>query len=318
MTLKSDGTCVFLGGSSVDIILEMPHIPLPDEKVLAEFSGIQAGGLVANTACAAARLGLKTAWAGVVGDDEAGSLVLSEFERFGVDASHTRVLPGARSDFCVIMLDPSRERTILVVETTNNMPDLDQALLDMLAKARMVYLTPHNPQIFAVIEAAVHRGAGQLAIDVEAGLALPPDEIDFCLSHSDIIFTNRSAVQRISGEEHLEAGARKWLAKGASLVVATLGAAGAAVFSQAKTCFQPGYIVPVVDTTGAGDAFHAAFLFGILSGWTLDETLVFSNAAAALSVRKLGARPGQPTYEDVNVFLATKPLLITHDVTGDF
>ena len=313
-----DGACVFLGGSSVDIILEMPHIPLPDEKVLAHFSGIQAGGLVSNTACAAARLGLRTAWAGVVGDDEGGKLVLSEFKRTGVDITHTRELPGARSDFCVIMLDSSRERTILVVETTPNMPDLDQALLDTLANARLVYLTPHSPEIFAVIEAAVHSGSGQLAIDVEAGLALPASEIDFCLSHADIIFTNRSAIRRLSGENRLELGARKWLAKGASLVVATLGALGAAVFSSSETCFEPGYVVPVVDTTGAGDAFHAAFLFGLLSGLELTETLQISNAAAALSVQKLGARPGQPAYEDIQAFLAAKPQLTNHDAIGDF
>jgi len=316
MAANSGGTCFFLGGSSVDLILEMARIPQPDEKVLASFSGMQAGGLVANTACASSRLGLSSAWAGVVGDDEGGRLVLSEFKRFGVDASLVQILPGARSDFCVIMLDSSRERTILVVETTRGMPELDQTLFDRLSKARLVYLTPQKEATFSVIESVVHAGGGQVAIDVEAGNALSLAELDYCILHSDIIFTNRSALRRIAGDQRLEVGAAKCLDKGASLVVATLGAAGAAAFSRAESCFRPGYAVSIVDTTGAGDSFHAAFLFGMLSGLKLDETLIFSNAAAALSVQKLGARPGLPSCDEVRLFLASDPQVTPSDIIG--
>lgn len=317
MANRTGGTCYFLGGSSVDLILEMNHIPLPDEKVLAHFSGMQAGGLVSNTACAAARLGLPSAWAGVVGDDEGGRLVLSEFERFGVDASCTQILPGARSDFCVIMLDSSRERTILVVETTKGMPDLTPALLDQLERARLVYVTPQKQALYASIADAVHRGGGQLAIDVEAGNALNAQELDFCISNADIVFTNRAALERRAAGANLEEGARHWLNMGASLVVATLGSVGAAAFRLGETRHKPGYIVPVTDTTGAGDCFHAAFLFGLLSGYSLDDALVFSNAAAALSVQKLGARPGLPNIEQVRAFLAGNPLTTKIDSIGD-
>jgi sulfofructose kinase len=309
MMAKQDGACFFLGGSSVDTILEVASMPQPDEKILAQLAGIQAGGLVANTACGAARLGLPTAWAGRVGDDEAGRLVLSEFGRFGVDTRHVLVVPGARSDFCIILLDASRERTILVVETTGGMPELDASLLEDLAKARLVYLTPRDQAVFEVIQAAVHHGGGQVAMDVEAVHALQPEQLEFCLLHADIIFTNRSALRRITGQDDLDTGANRWLAQGASVVVVTMGAGGAAAYRKAEACFRPGYSVPVVDTTGAGDTFHAAFLFGLLSGWKLEESLVFSNAAAALSVQKLGARPGLPTQAEVRSFLATDPLI---------
>ncbi len=97
-----------------------------------------------------------------------------------------------------------------------------------------------------------------------------------------------------------------------------MGAAGAAAFRQAESCcFRPGYTVPVVDTTGAGDSFHAAFLCGLLSGWELGEILEFSNAAAALSIQTLGARPGLPSQDEVRSFLANDPQLIRTEPKGD-
>lgn len=295
--------CYFLGGSSVDTILEVPRMPLPDEKLVARLAGVQAGGLVSNTACAAALLGLPSAWAGVLGDDADGRLVLSEFARFGVDTAHTHILPGARTDFCVILLDASRERSILVVPTTQPAPVLTDELLQALSQARLAYLIPQRQEIYAQISQAVHSGGGLLAVDVEVGEPLPPEEMAFCLSHSDVIFTNRSALLRHSGESDPGAGARKWLDMGAHVVVVTMGAEGAAAYTWDESCQRPGYHVPVLDTTGAGDSFHAAFLFGMLSGWPLAGTLEFSNAAAALSVQKLGARPGLPTLAEVRAFL---------------
>lgn len=295
--------CYFLGGSSVDTILEVPRMPLPDEKLLARFAGVQAGGLVSNTACGAALLGLPVAWSGVLGDDADGRLVLDEFERFGVDTTHTHILPGARTDFCVILLDASRERSILVVPTTQPAPVITPQLLDALSQARLVYLIPQRQEIFSQIAQAVHGGGGQVAMDVEVGEPLPPAEMAFCLAHSDVIFTNRSALLRHTGESDLAVGARKWLDMGVGVVVVTLGAEGAAAYTWEDSCMRPGYHVGVVDTTGAGDSFHAAFLYGMITGCDLAGTLEFSNAAAALSVQKLGARAGLPTLLEVRQFL---------------
>lgn len=298
--------CFFLGGSSVDTILEVPRMPVTDEKLLAKIVGVQGGGLVANAACAAARLGLAAGWAGVLGDDAGGEMVLRDMQQYGLDTRLAEVLPGTASDFCIILLDPSRERTILVCNTTRNIPDLRPQLLDALAAARMVYLIPQCAGYFDQLHAAVRAGGGKLAVDMEASHALPRADVEFCLRRSQVVFCNTAALRAFSGEEDIAAGARVLLEMGVEVVAVTMGSRGAAAFRAGEEAFSPSFSVPVADTTGAGDCFHGAFLVGLLNGWTLQQTLVFSNAAAALSVQKIGARGSLPTRADVRAFLAAQ------------
>ncbi len=299
--------CFFLGGSSVDTILEVPRMPETDEKMLARFEGIQAGGLVANAACAAARLGLSSGWAGVLGDDEGGKLALRDLQGYGVDTTWVEVLPGQISDFCIILLDPSRERTILVANTTINMPTFRPELLAALARARVVYLVPQKPAVYGPLQAAVHAGGGRMAIDLEAAHALSYEEIQDCLAHSDIVFCNATALARFTRQEEPRNGARALLALGVEIVVVTMGSRGAAAFRAGEEAFAPSFPVRVVDTTGAGDCFHGAFLAGLLRDWPLRDCLEFSNAAAALSVQKIGARGSLPDEAAVRAFLAAQP-----------
>lgn len=299
--------CFFLGGSSVDTILEVPRMPVTDEKMLARFAGIQGGGLVANAACAAARLGLVTAWAGVLGDDAGGALALKDLQKHGVDTTWVEVLADTVSDFCIILLDPSRERTILVATTTANLPGFEPPLLQALGAARMVYLIPHRREVFAPVAQAAASGGSQIAVDLEAANALTTADVRFCLEHSAVVFCNLTALSKFTGQDDVAAGARQVLGLGPSVVVVTMGARGAAAFTPTQAAFAPSFAVEVVDTTGAGDCFHGAFLIGWLAGWSLEKSLVFANAAAALSVQKIGARGSLPTRAEVLDFLAGQP-----------
>jgi len=298
--------CIFLGGSSVDTIVEVPRMPKTDEKLLANFAGVQGGGLVANAACAAARLGLSAGWAGVIGDDAGGELVLRDMQQHGVDTRWAEILPGTASDFCIILLDPSRERTILVCNTTPNIPELRPELLEALAAARMVYLIPQPAAYFERMHAAVQAGGGKIAVDMEAARALPREDVAFCLRRSQVVFCNAAALRAFTGEDDTAAGARVLLEMGVEVVAVTMGSRGAAAFRAGEQAFSPSFAVPVADTTGAGDCFHGAFLAGMLEGWPLEQTLIFSNAAAALSVQKIGARGSLPTRAEVRAFLAAR------------
>lgn len=296
--------CLFLGGSSVDIILDVPRMPVRDEKLLANVVGVMPGGLVANTACAAGRMGLATSWAGLIGDDAGGKQVLSAFEDFNVDTRWVEVLPGQMSDFCVILLDDARERSILVCNTTANLPTFTPELFQAMGDYRVTYLIPQPVDVFKPVAERVHAAGRQIAIDIEAGRGLCDEDLLFAIRHADIIFTTGDALRQITGESEPEPGAQRWLAMGVSHVIVTLGSKGAWAFRTGESAYHPGYRVPVVDTTGAGDCFHGAFLYGLLSGWSLNEMLTYSNAAAALSVQKLGARDGLPTPGEVQEFLA--------------
>lgn len=296
-----------LGGSSLDLILQVERLPQPDEKLLAQFAGRAAGGLVSNTACAASRLGLRTGWSGSLGDDENGRFVLAEFDRFGVDASRTVVHPGAVSNFCVILLDPSGERTILVVNTLPEPPVLTEAVLQSLAQARFGYIVPQNPAWFERFASAVHSGGGQVAVDLESVTPVTGAELIAALRQTQILFTNRGGLAQVSPQADWQTAAEEVLALGVEEVIVTLGAAGSAAVTRHGSARVDGFRVPVVDSTGSGDCFHAAYLAALQSGLPLAARLRFANAAAALKIQKLGPRAGLPTLEQVTAFLGEHP-----------
>lgn len=293
-----------IAGASVDLILKLPRLPDPDEKLLTRFAGRVAGGLVANAACAAARLGLRTGWSGLVGDDENGRMVQQEFETFGVDASLARVLPGCAGDFCVILLEESGERTILIVNSLPEPPPLDAGTLDALGRSRIGYTLPRPPEWFGQFAGAVHGGSGLVAVDMESTALAHGAELEQSLRLTDIVFTNRSGLALLGPDLPLEAAAARLVNWGVQEVVVTLGAGGSTLFTAAGWVEVPAFRVPVADTTGGGDCFHAAYLAARSAGQAAADRLRFASAAAALKVQHLGARVGLPAVSQVEEFLA--------------
>jgi len=294
---------LFIGGSSADIILSVPRIPGSDEKILARFIAIQAGGIVSNTACAAAKLGMRAAWAGILGQDEFAEIMLAGFNEFGVDTSLAKIDPGEATDFTVILLEPDGNRTILVVPTTIAPPALKPEVYDALSRFDIVYLPPYVPHWFVEFAGRVHSTGGMIAVDIEASAALKGDQLNSVLQQANLVFTNQRGLAHMTGTLDPDMGAPKLLEKGLDCICITMGSRGAVAYTQDESQFSAGFEVPVVDTTGAGDCFHAAFLLEYASGSDLKSGLRFANAAAALSVQALGPRTGLPTRSQVEAFL---------------
>lgn len=292
-----------LGGLALDLLLRAPDVPARDEKLVVEFAGRSAGGLVANAACAAAKLGLSTAWAGPVGDDEYGRLCLDDFARFDVDTGFAVQIPGAVTSFCVILLTPDGERTILVANTLPTPPPLSAEINACLGKAPLVYTLLYQAGWFQQVAARVHAGGGKIAVDIEASSANQDVPLQDSLQHADYVFCSASGLRWACGQHDPERGARAILTYGPALVVVTMGSRGAYAISRSEQVFQPAYPVRVVDTTGAGDCFHAACLLGIRLAWPLPYMLRFASAAAALSVQAEGARGRLPARRAVEDFL---------------
>jgi sugar/nucleoside kinase (ribokinase family) len=306
---------ICLGGVSADLILKSPRLPNPDEKLVVQYAGKQAGGLVANAASAARRLGLKVAWAGTVGDDDFGRLAMDDFVQFGVDTSLATIDPRIATDFTVILVDPGGDRTILVVPTSPLPPRIGPKAIQALSHTHMVYTLPQAPDWFAPIAEAVHAGGGLVAVDIEGTSPVQGEELQAVLECTDIVFCNRSglllavgdangALSAVAGAEQIQHNARRLLRLGVQLVCVTLGNEGALGVTAGYAVHAAGYSVPVIDTTGAGDCFHAAFLYAHFNGYPVPEALQFANAAAALSVGSLGARGSLPTEQQVTRFLA--------------
>lgn len=293
---------ICLGGAAVDWILRVPRLPQPDEKLVAKFAGRVAGGLVANTACAAARLGLRVAWSGVIGGDEGGQILRQSFEDFGVEVVNVEPAPDMFSDFTVILLEPSGRRTILVVSPGERPPSLGETCLEVLERTRLVYTVPWTATWLREVARACQQVDIPLALDVE------PNSVSTVIgevipSSLRLLFVTQGTLETL---DHADDTVRDWLEAGVEQVVITRGSEGAVVVTREGKFETSAFRVPVVDTTGAGDCFHAAYMAAWLWGWPPEQAVRFANAAAALSVQHLGARGGLPTFQDVMAFLAQK------------
>jgi sugar/nucleoside kinase (ribokinase family) len=294
-----------IGGSSVDLVLKVPSVPVSDQKLIAEFSGVYSGGLVANTACAAAALGLTVGWHGQVGDDDFGRQFLRDFDHFGVQHDTTQVIRNQMTDLCIILVEPAGERTILVVPTNEEPPNLPASVMQALAQCGIVYSLPWAAEWFKPIAEIVRSNQGKIAIDLEASSPVQGEALNEILSLADMVFCSQGGMDLITKGADIKSGIRHLFNLGVQTVITTHGSQGAAVHTPDATYSTPAFNnIDLVDTTGAGDCFHAAYIAALHDDASLSDAIQFAAAAAALAIQHLGARNGLPNRTMVNNFLA--------------
>jgi sugar/nucleoside kinase (ribokinase family) len=278
----------------------VPTLPGRDQKVLGKFLGKQAGGGGGNVACAASRLGLRTGLVSWVGDDAEGRLVLADLRRFGVDVTHVLVEPDTNTNFTTVLVDPSGEKAIIVVPTAFNTLSLDSSLVAYLGNTRLVHSTAYDPDQLERTARVVHAAGGLVSADIEPVAGLQDETLRQALSAVDIVFLDADTL----GLDDYEQAAQELRAAGPELVVITLGAQGALAGNAQGIIRCPAFRIQVVDTTGAGDCFTAAFLTAYLRQFPLKQALLYAQAAAALSIQGYGARGALPGDEQVRNFLS--------------
>lgn len=256
-----------------------------------------------NVACAASRLGLRTGIVSWIGDDADGRQILADLKHFGVDTRHIMVQPGTSTNYTTVLLDPSGEKAILIVPTSFDRLDLDPALTAYLQSARLVYCAAYDPEQLKRVANVVHAAGGLVSTDIEPAAGLADETLADLLAVVDLAFIDAKTV---SAEDIAET-AHHWQRLGPELVILTFGAAGSLACAAAGLTRCPAFNVPVVDTTGAGDCFTAAFLTAYLRQLPLELVLRYASAAAALSIQAYGARRALPTGDQVHTFLADHP-----------
>ncbi len=255
-----------------------------------------------NIVCAASRLGLRTGLVSWIGTDAEGELVLSDLRRFGVDMTHVVVEPNTKTNFTTVLLDPSGEKAIIVVPTAFNTLSLDAPLVAYLSNTRLVYSAAYDPDQLERTARVVHAAGGLMSTDIEPVAGLQDQTLRQVLAATDIVFIDADAL----GTDDYAPAAQELHAAGPKLVIITLGAQGALACDGPEIARCPAFAVPVVDTTGAGDCFAAAFLTAYLRQFPLNQALLYAQAAAALSIQGHGARGALPSDEQVWSFLAAK------------
>lgn len=293
---------VGLGQCCIDHLGQVDPFPLADQK--AEFHGFarQGGGPVATAMVTTARLGLRTAFLGKVGDDSFGTEIIQELNAEGIDTRGVVVAPGKTSQFAFIAVEKQRPtRTVFWTRGTAH-PLLPREIrTDVLLASRYLHLD--GLHVDASLEAARLARAAGIPVMLDSGTLR--EEYRPLLPLVDHLAVSEGFARAFAGSDDPALGLRALQAAGPRFVCITLGERGCVGMHDGRIVRQPAWPVPVVDTTGCGDTFHGGLIYALLQGWDLAERLAFASAVAALKCRRMGGRAGLPSLAEVRAFMAS-------------
>lgn len=294
---------VGVGLNATDMAIRLPHYPALGSKVEFRSAETLPGGQVATAIAACQQWGLRTRYVGKIGDDQAGSIHRTEFERLGVEA-HLLTAPGCASQQAVILVDDAGERTVLWKRDNRLTLRPEELKQEWITNARALHVDGHDTAA-AVVAAGWARDAG---IPVIADLDDLYPGVEELLPKIDYLITSRDIPGRLAGNQDLRQALEAVRTRyGCRLTAATLGHEGVLAWDGSRFHYAPAFRVQPLDTTGAGDIFHAGFIYGLLQGWPLPRQLDFACAAAALNCTASGARGGIQPVEDIEKLIASGP-----------
>ncbi|MEY9962991.1 ribokinase [Streptacidiphilus sp. MAP12-16] len=292
-----------VGSINLDLVVPVPHHPVPGETVLGGDLAEHPGGKGANQAVAAARLGAQVAMVGRVGMDQAGTALRAVLEREGVDVRWVLAEAGVSTGRALIAVDRmTGENSIIVSPGANSalFPEHCAASGAVLRDASVTLLQQEIPA--ATVEAAARLAGGTVLLNPAPARDLPAELLDMV----DVLVPNRTELAALVGHPlpdlHAVADAARQL-RGPAAVVVTLGRDGALLCEEGAVLLVPALEVTPVDTTAAGDAFCGALAYAIAGGSPLHEAVRRANASAALATTLPGAQPSLPTRAEVEKLL---------------
>lgn len=280
------------GALNCDRIYQVDDLALPGQEIGVISSAQQPGGSAANTIVGLARLGVRTGFIGTVGDDSAGRLLLSDLGREGVDLQGIKISKGDTGT-ALIFVDSRGERAIYILPSVND---------------TFVATNEHYAKQTAVLHVSSFMGTDQLKMQIaylqrleklpkisfspgNIYTKLGTNELKPLIEQSFAVFLNREEAEALTESSSIE-DVSKLLDAGAQIVAVTLGGEGAYIATSRENLHIPPYESRMTDTTGAGDAFAAGFLYGQLTGKNLRKSGLYGNFMASRSIAQPGGRKG--------------------------
>lgn len=305
MTVERTFDIVGLGLATVDILTAVPHLPGPDDVFEVQALELQGGGPVATALIAAARLGSLCAMIGTTDTGAWGDLIVREFAADGVDTVHLeRRRPGVASRSVILVEGAEGRRSILYSKGTVGTVEPASLPREAIQRAKVLHLDGSHLEA-AVAAAEIARDAGALvSLDGGAGELWPG--IDRLLPLVDVMVVAHRFAENVTGVRDPDRASDALRDLGAGQVVITDGPAGAWYLEGDERGHVPAFEVQAVDTTGAGDSFHGAYLYAVLEGMPIAERVRFASAVAAEVCLQLGGRTGLATRAEVDAFLRAR------------
>jgi len=283
----------------------VPEFPNSDTKTRLIEHQQGAGGQTASAIVALQRLGMRTAYAGRFGTDAEGRFGLQSLKDEGVNIEFSETIEGARTQVGYIIIEAKRgERTVIWNRDERLAYATNEAPTEFAGRAGVIHLDSHDPLACARMARAA-RAAGTI---VSADIDNVYEGLPELLPLIDILISSKEFPHLLTGIDDAHAALIEIKSRyGCALVGLTKGGRGATILCEGEFLETPAFQVPggCVDTTGAGDAFHGGFLYGMLQGEDIQASMRTGCAVAALGCRILGARTGLPTRAELDAFLAS-------------
>lgn len=315
---KVEFDCVGFGMNAVDYLSILDPYPDLDEKVEVVESSVQGGGPVPTAMVTLAKLGSKAAYIGKIGKDPEGGFVKTELEKQGVNTDYVIIDKQIKTSRAFIWVDKnSGKRTVALDKTKSNHTNISEFKFLNSISTSFLHIDAREPQVSIFLSKWAKRLGAKVSLDLgsfRTGVESVFPFVDY------LIVSKRFACGFTSLSDPFLA-CEELMKKGFETVVVTIGEDGCICGSprgfttsgstknsntggkEGEVFHVSSFPVKVVDTTGAGDVFHGAFIYGLLEKWDLKKIARFACATAAMKCRKLGGRAGIPNLAEVTGFI---------------
>lgn len=291
-----------IGSINMDFIVNVKRSPEVGETVLADGMKLMPGGKGANQAYAAGKLGGQVAMLGAVGRNSYGEQLSASLQKAGVDTGELKRNDSCPTAIALVYVNESGDNSIVVVPGAN--ATVDEAYIDekksLMEACDIVIMQLEIPVNTVLYAARMAHGMGKTVILDPAPAA--PDLPDELFLYADYMKPNETELEILTGAGRVSRreAMSQLKNRGVKNVIVTLGSAGCVYLDEENNFGEvPGEKVNVIDSTGAGDCFTAAFAVALAKGEGMEEALRFATGAAAVSTTRAGAQPSYPDLEEV-------------------
>jgi len=295
-----DFDCLGFGICALDYLSILDPYPGLDEKVNVVSSSVQGGGPVPTAMATMAKLGAEVAFTGKIGDDYEGMVIRSELEKFGVNVDYLLIDEKVKSLKAFIWVDKNSGKRTVALDKTRMKPVKPKEISFWKdISFRYLHLDGRYIDVSIFLAKKAKKDGSEVILD----LGSLRENIEELFPLVDYLVVSREFACDYTQLEDLSQACSELKKIGFKCVVVTLSEKGCVWTDSLKVNYFPGFKLEVVDTTGAGDVFHGAFIFGLLKKWKMGKIIEFASACAALKCRKLGGREGIPSLKEVQGFL---------------
>jgi sulfofructose kinase len=300
MSPTSQVDLVGVGLNATDTLISVTDYPAPGSKIQFHSQSLLPGGQTASTVVACQHWGMRTRYVGKLGDDHAAAVHRQAFARAGVETQIIEV-HGAASAQSIILVDGAGERTVMGRRDERLLFEPVELDREWIVSAKALHVDGYDTG--AATQAAVWARAADIPVIADLDEVYPG--VEHLIENTDYLIVSRDFPERLVRESRLENALRLMKNRfGCRLTAATLGQDGVLAWDGKYFQHRHAYCVAVADTTGAGDIFHAGFIYGLYRGWPLVKQLDFACAAAALNCEAVGARGNIQSVEAIEELMA--------------